>query len=263
MKPTRIGSGGAPDAPVNISEAWFPFNLQVNPESRIRLFCLPYGGGSAQIFNEWPKAFPREVEVCAIQLPGRGRRLKEAPFTELLPLVRSLADAVYPRLDKPFAFFGHSMGALLSFELARELRRRGHGGLTYLFVSGHRAPQVPGRGRNIHRLPEEELLEELRILKGTPTEILENAELMRLLLPSLRADFAVCETYQYEHEAPLDCPITAFCGLQDDHFTQADIEPWRRQTNRAFSLHFLPGDHFFLHSAASALLRVVAARLAR
>lgn len=245
---------------VHTPDPWI-YRLKTVPAGGVRLFCLPYAGGSAQIYYDWPKALPG-VEVCPVQLPGRGRRLREAPFTQLLPLVDAIAAAIDPWLDKPYAFFGHSMGALLSLELARALRRRGSRPL-HLFASGHRAPQLPDRGRILHKLPEAEFMEELRVLKGTPEEVLNNAELMRLLLPSLRADFALCETYRHVQEEPLDCPITAFCGLQDEHFTRSEVEAWSVHTRGGFSLHALPGDHFFLHSAGAKVLDVVAAKLAK
>jgi medium-chain acyl-[acyl-carrier-protein] hydrolase len=153
------------------------------------------------------------------------------------------------------------MGGLVSFELARLLRKKYNKSPVHLFVSGYRAPQVPAQNPPIHDLPEPEFLEELRRLNGTPEAVLENTELMQLLLPAIRADFAVIETYAYTPESPLDCPITAFGGLQDREVRYDDLKAWQEQTNAAFSLHMLPGDHFFLQSAQPLLLQLLSQEL--
>lgn len=225
-----------------------------NPQAKLRLFCFAYAGSSASIFRLWSDSLPTTIEVCPIELPGRGSRLRLAPFTRLDTLVSAIAQALLPYLDKPFAFFGHSMGGLISFELARLLRTE-HGLVPFhLFISGRRAPQIPALSPPIHALPEPAFLEELRLLDGTPKAVLENAELMQLLLPTLRADFAVIETYVYAAEPALDCPITAFGGLQDSSVSCDDLEAWREQTSASFSRQMFPGNHFFLHSAQPLLL---------
>jgi len=232
-----------------------------NPQATLRLFCFHYAGGGAAIFRTWSDSLPQSVEVCAIELPGRGTRLMERPFTQLEPLVPTLASALFPYLDKPFAFFGHSMGGLVSFELARLLRREYGLSLVHLFVSAHRAPQVPDPDAPIHALPNPEFLQELRRYNGTPEAVLENAELMQLLLPTLRADFAVVETYAYTPEQPLDCPITAFGGLDDREVSSDELEAWREQTNASFVLKMFPNDHFFLDSAKPLLLQSLSQKL--
>lgn len=234
-----------------------------NPQANLRLFCFPYAGGGALSFRTWPNGLPTTIEVCAVELPGRGTRMRLAPFTRLDPLVEAIAQALLPYLNKPFAFFGHSMGGLVSFELARLLRRE-YGLLpVQLFVSGRGAPQVPDLDPPIHALPEPAFLDELRRYNGTPEAVLENKELMQLLLPILRADFAVLETYVYATEPPLGCPITAFGGLQDCKVSCDDIEAWRNQTSTSFSLQMLPGDHFFLNSAQALLLQSLTRQLTR
>lgn len=212
-------------------------------------------------FRSWPNSLPPTVEVCPVELPGRGTRLKEPPFTRLSPLVQAIAHAILPHLDKPFAFFGHSMGALVSFELTRLLRRNYSRSPVHLFVSASRAPQVPDPDPPIHALPEPEFLEELRCLNGTPKEVLENTELMQLLLPILRADFAVIETYVYAPEPAQDFPITAFGGLQDREVSCDALEAWREQTSASFSLQMLPGNHFFIQSAQPLLLQFLSREL--
>lgn len=232
-----------------------------SPQARLRLFCFPYGGGGVSIFRAWSDGLPADVEVCPVQLPGRGTRLTEPPFTRLAPLIQALAKALLPLLDKPFVFFGHSLGALVSFELARQLRRQYAAQPVRLFISADRAPQIHYRDPPVHSLPEGEFLSELRRLNGTPREVLEDEELRQVMLPLLRADFAVYETYRYSTEPPLDCPISAFGGLQDQRVSRGDLEAWRNQTSVSFSLRMFPGDHFFLNTTQPALLRVLSQEL--
>jgi medium-chain acyl-[acyl-carrier-protein] hydrolase len=201
------------------------------------------------------------VEVCAVQLPGRGNRLREPPFTDLDTLVRTLAEALLPYLDQPFAFFGHSMGALIGFELAHRLRERESPAPVQLFVSGHRAPQLDRDRLAAYDLPEPEFLEELRRINGTPQEVLEHPELIQLMLPLLRADFKVVQTYLYAPRPPLDAPITAFGGLGDEDVSREQLAGWREQTRAEFSLHMLPGDHFFIQTSEALLLEVLSSRL--
>jgi len=234
---------------------------QPNPAATWRLFCFPYAGGGAQIFRRWPHQLPTRGEVCAIELPGRGTRLQEPLFTRLPPLVDAIVQGLEKHLDKPFAFFGHSMGAILSFEIARSLRRQRLPGPVYLFVSGRSAPQIPNDEPLLYALPEPELINELRRLNGTPKEVLEHKELMQLMLPVLRADFAVCDTYHYEPEPPLDCPITVFGGFQDASVRADSLEAWREQTNVTCSVHLFPGGHFFLQTTQSLFLQTLAREL--
>jgi len=227
-------------------DSWISFR-KPRPEARLRLFCFPYAGAGALIFRTWSDGLPADVEVCPVQLPGRGTRLMERPFIRLAPLVEALAQALVQLLDRPFAFFGHSLGALVSFELARRVRKQYGMDPVRLFVSAGRAPQIPHRGPAIHTLPEEQFVAELRRLNGTPRELLSHVELMEIMLPLLRADFALYETYVYSSEAPLNCPISAFGGLLDHSVNDSDLEAWRAQTSMFFSLRMFPGDHFFLN----------------
>jgi medium-chain acyl-[acyl-carrier-protein] hydrolase len=213
------------------------------------------------IFRTWLNVLPDSVEACPIQLPGRGPRLTQSHFTRLMPLAHAIAEGMLPYCDKPFAMFGHSMGAMLSFEVARYLRSRHGIEPAQLFVSGRRAPQVPDPEPKTFDLPEPEMIEELKRIKGTPEEVLENAELMQIVLPILRADFEVCQTYEYTPGEPLNCPITAFCGLADDEEDREKMEAWREQTTDDFSLRMLPGDHFFIHSSERAFLHLLAREL--
>lgn len=227
----------------------------------LRLFCFPYAGGGALVYRDWHRILPGSIGVYAAQLPGRGDRLAEPLFRDLPALIEPLTEAIKPYLDKPFAFFGHSMGALIAFELARKLRIEYGVEPAHLFVSGRRAPHLPDSDRVTYNLEEAEFIEELRRLKGTPKVMLENPELMQLVGPVLRADFQVCQTYVYTDSPPLRCPITVFGGLQDNDVTREYLQPWRNQTSVAFTLRLLPGDHFFLHSSEAILLRLIAQEL--
>jgi amino acid adenylation domain-containing protein len=241
---------------VTAFDSWIAFR-KPNPRARLRLFCFPYAGSGASIFRIWSDSLPADVELCPVELPGRGTRPMETPFTQLAPLVEALARALLPVLDKPFAFFGHSFGALVGFELARQLRRESGVQPVRLFVSADRAPQFFHRDRPMHALPEREFLIELRRLNGIPGEVLEEAELMQIMIPILRADLAVYETYEYSTELPLDCAITTYGGLQDHRVSQGHLEAWRDQTNASFSLRMFPGDHFFWHTTQPFFLRAL------
>lgn len=235
-------------------DAWIAFR-KPNPRARLRLFCFPYAGAGAAIFRTWADFLPPDVEVCPVQFPGRGTRLAETPITRLEPLIENLDCALAPLLDKPFAFFGYSLGALVGFELARHQRRQSGIQPARLFVAADCAPQVARRGRPIHALPDAEFLVELRRLNGIPEAVMADAELMAIMLPVLRADFAVYETYAYTAEPPLDCGISGFGGLRDRRVGRSDLEAWRDQTSGSFSLRMFAGDHFFLNTMQPLLLQ--------
>lgn len=228
-----------------------------NADAALRLFCFSYAGGSAAVFRNWAESLPSKVEVCPVQLPGRGSRVSEPLSTSLLALVSEIAKGIEPFLDKPCAFYGHSMGALVAFELARLLRSRDSANVLHLLVSGCSAPQTISVIEPTYNLPDEQFIEHLRELNGTPGELLENPELMQIMLPIIRADFMALETYVYEAETALACPITAIGGLEDATVSFDEIKAWSEQTTASFSARMLPGDHFFIHSAKTLLLQML------
>ena len=240
----------APGAP------WFAYTAP-KPQARVTLFCLPYAGGSAAIYRTWVGAAPPALRVVPVELPGRGRRFAEPPFTDIAALVEPLAQALLPLAQQPFALFGHSMGALIGFELARRLQRGAAPMPARLFVSGSPAPQLPPTRRDIHDLPEDEFEHELRQLNGTPEEVLANAELMQLVAPLLRADFKLCETYRCAGAPLLACPISAFSGADDAEAGAEQMRPWREHTAAEFTLRQLPGDHFFLNAARDRMIQAI------
>jgi medium-chain acyl-[acyl-carrier-protein] hydrolase len=242
--------------------AWFRCLLP-RPEARLRLFCFPYAGGGSLVFNHWYKELTAAVEVWSLQLPGREQRISEPPLDRLEPLLDTISHILKEVTDKPFAFFGHSLGAIVCFELARELYRQNRPLPRYLFVSGCRAPHLPDPHPPIHQLPLGEFIEELRQYNGTPALLLENDELMALFGPVLQADFAIFETYRHLPGEPLPCPISAFGGYADNKVDVAAIPPWREQTSAEFTLRMLPGDHFFLHQQRHNLLAAISDDLRR
>lgn len=235
--------------------------VRPNTSAAVRLFCIPYAGGGASVFRAWARQLPSAIEVWPVQLPGREERWQEPACVSVPPLVRTLADALEPALDRPFAIFGHSMGALVAFELARELRRRAAPRPVALFVSAHHAPHLPNPAPAVHHLPEHAFLRQVQRLNGTPDEVLRNPELRARVVSVLRGDFALCEGYDHVPDAPLECPIAAFGGLHDSHVTRLELEAWREHTRAEFALEWLPGDHFFLHTARRELLGRLAAHL--
>jgi medium-chain acyl-[acyl-carrier-protein] hydrolase len=242
--------------------SWISISRQSRAE-RLRLFCFPYAGGGGAMYHTWTAALPN-AEVCPIQLPGRESRMREPALTRVSLLVDALAIAMRPYLSTPFAFYGHSMGALISFELARRLIRDGQPGPRHLFVAARRAPQLRDDRPVLHTQPEPAFVEQVSIRYGAlPKVIADDRELMRLFMPTLRADLAVCETYEYQDGAPFDCPISVFGGWQDSGVGRADLDAWRLQTAAQFSLRMFAGDHFFIKSAKAELLRAISDDLAR
>lgn len=238
-------------------------NPRPNSNARLRLFCFPYAGGGAAIYRAWAGGLPKTVEVRPVQLPGREGRLRETPFSSLRPMVEAVGQALLPDLNMPFAFFGHSMGGILSFELARWLRREHGLAPEHLFVSARWAPQVIDNDPPTYNLPEAEFLEEVRRLNGTPEEVLNHPELLQLIMPLLRADFEVCQAYTHKAEPPLKCPITVYGGLLDHTVRRPSLEGWREHTTGPFTLRMFPGNHFFINSDQSLLLRTLSQDLER
>jgi surfactin synthase thioesterase subunit len=230
---------------------------------RLRLFCIPYAGVGASVYRPWGRALPPDIEVCALQLPGREGRLRETPFRDLSALLDALVPAIRSWLDVPFAFFGHSMGALVAFEVVRRLRHEGLGESTALFVSGRRAPDLPKRHPPISHLPDREFVEEVvRRYDGIPKEVMAHQELLDLLVPGLKADLALLEAYTFRAGPPLDCALTAFGGRQDAEASDAELVAWRAQTRGPFTVRIFEGGHFFVQAALPQIAQAVVEGLA-
>ncbi len=239
-----------------LDDRWLVW-LRPQPRGSLRLFCLPYAGGGASVFRLWADLLPPGVELCSVQLPGRETRIRERPFDRLSDLTPAVAQVLLPHLGQPYALFGHSMGALIAFEVARFLRDLGARLPLVLFASGHAAPHLPSRHPRIHHLPQAEFLRELRRYKGTPEAILASDEALGLFLPVLRADFALFETYEYHPEPPLELPISALGGLTDDEVRPPELEAWVEQTSAGFRERLFEGGHFFVNSARAEVMRAV------
>jgi surfactin synthase thioesterase subunit len=241
-------------------EPWFWCPRRV-PSRQIRLFCFPYAGASASAYRTWPERLPAGVEVWAAQLPGRGPRLRERPLTRPEPLLAALEAALAPHLGEPFALFGHSMGALIAFELCRRLRGRGRPLPAHLFVSGRAPPNHDRSSAPVRSLSDAQLIARLRRYGGTPAPVLENEELLELLLPAIRADFELLDAWRHVPEPPLAVPLTVLGGTDDPLTPPESLEGWREQTSGEWALHSVPGGHFFVHTEEAAVLRVISQRL--
>jgi medium-chain acyl-[acyl-carrier-protein] hydrolase len=213
------------------------------------------------MFRRWPHLLPRDVDLCAVQLPGREDRLAERPYESVPALIEALTPAI--DVSRPFALFGHSVGALLAFETARALRRAGGRQPSALFVSGSSAPHLEDTEPPLSKLSDAELLEQLHRLRGTPESVLQDAELMALLLPVLRGDFILYESYTYRDEPPLTCSIVAFGGHGDVRVPVHEIDQWAAHTTAGFSRQMFDGDHFFVQSAQPLLVNAVGLTLRR
>jgi len=224
------------------------------PEAELRLFCFPFAGGGASAYRQWAPDLPPGIDLCPVQYPGRETRIRERPVTRLAALVDQAAAGLASLLDRPYCFFGHSMGALVAYELARRIVRDGGAGPRHLFVSGHRAPHLPYHSSLRHDLPKAEFLRVLRSLEGTPKEALDSPELMEFLLPIVRADCEVCDTHRYVESAPLECPITAYGGIEDADALEDALQAWSTLTRAAFEVERFPGGHFFIQSARASVL---------
>lgn len=240
--------------------SWFPFGAG-SAGAWLRLFCFPYAGSGASVYLKWPGAFPQRIAICPVQSPGRENRWGEPPIDDIERLLDRLADAVLPHLDRPYALFGYSLGARLAFALTHRLRQRGAPGPVRLIVAANRDPASPPLRAGLHRLPEPEFLAYLRELGGTPDKVLEDRLLVELLMPLLRADFALAEA-----AVPLDpvsCPITACSGREDSAAPPELVSGWSRFTSADFVMHTFRGGHFFLREQTAALIDVVIRDLQR
>lgn len=246
-----------------MNSVWFQCFMP-RTHARARLFCFPHAGVGAAVYRQWSTVLPADIEVCAIQLPGRANRLREPAMTSVAALVQALVPALKPHLDLPFAFFGHSMGAVLSSEVARGLRDAGAPLPRHLFVSGRRPPHWPNPDPLLHPLTDADFVAEIqRRYGGIPPEVAAHEELLELLLPSLRADIRALETHQPPStRAPLDCPISVFGGSDDPLTPREHLEGWRSETRGPFRVRVFPGDHFYLQPQGDALLADLTVALA-
>jgi len=235
----------------------------VNSSAALRLFCFPYAGGAATIYRDWQAALPNGVEVCPILLPGRGSRFSEPAVSDLGVLVEQLADGLSSYLDRPSCFFGYSMGAMIAFELARAMRARGSKHLAHLFLGARKGPVRMQRSPRATPMSDGDFLQQLRALNGMTQVGGDNDEMVKLMLPTLRADMTVVQNYRYEDLPPLPCGITVLGGTADPAASREELLRWRAQTLGTFRLHMLEGDHFFINTHRDAVLDIVSRDLQR
>ena len=233
-----------------------------NARAAVRLFCIPYAGGRAGLFRKWSRGLGECVEVCPVELPGHGRRFAERPLDSVSSLVDQLATDLQTLIDRPFAMFGHSLGGLIAFELAREFRRRFRVEPVRLLVAAVSAPRITGCHPRARVLSDGELLDRVQRLAGTPQTILDDRELMQMALRVIRADFAAFNAYQYRDEPPLSCPISAFVGDRDPEVRPQASLAWAYETRNVFSLRRFRGGHFFVQDSEQDVLQVLSEELA-
>jgi medium-chain acyl-[acyl-carrier-protein] hydrolase len=232
---------------------------RTNRTAQVRLLCVPHAGGGVASFRGWSERLRAEVGI--VQLPGRGSRLREPLVTTIPDAAAGIVTALASLPVYPTVLFGHSLGALIAFETARRLRDSGWP-LLALFVSGRRAPGLPEPLPPISGLPAHEFVTEVqRRYDAVPAAVASDAELMELLVPGLRADFAMLEGYRNEAAAPLTCPIIACGGATDPHASRAELEAWKRETSNRFSVHLFSGGHFYLQQEHEALTALIANQL--
>lgn len=259
--PGDSAPGSTVPGPADSPDLWLR-RYHPEPAARSVLVCFPHAGGSAGYFHPLSAALSPDVEVVALQYPGRQDRRAE-PFPAELP---SFADAIAAVLaaapdGRPFAFLGHSMGAILAFEVAVRLQQAGRTGPERLFVSGRRAPSTV-RDERVHLRADAGLVAEMRRLAGTDARLLEDPDVLAMILPATRADYRVIETYRWRPGPPLDCPISILIGDSDPKATVDEARAWERHTGRGSSLHVFPGGHFYLAEHAAAVVDLVRAELA-
>jgi medium-chain acyl-[acyl-carrier-protein] hydrolase len=218
---------------------------------RARLFCFPYAGGTSRTYARWASIVPSDIEVCAVELPGRGTRIRHRPlFTNMSSLIEDLSTALERESDLPFLFFGHSLGALVAFLCTRRLRERGSRIAEHLFVSARAAPHASNPDACVASMDDPAFVSHLRKRGGMAPQILAEPELMSLLLPIIRADFVLLDSYAYVDAPPLPCPITAWGGTQDDCVKPMALSEWGMHTTGQFQVELFEGGHFFLDQPA-------------
>lgn len=244
-------------------QKWLPYSRLDGVRPRIRLLCFAHAGGSALVFRTWREKLPWTIQACAVQLPGRERRLTEPFITNMPRLIHELSGSLAPLLEGRIALIGHSLGAKIAFEFARAIRSQfPKAELVHLFVSGSQAPHLRSRETPIYNLPEQKFLERLRQFGGTPREVLANTEVMNLLVPRLRSDFELDDTYTYEPAEPLHCPITVWGGESDDLVPRASLEAWQVHTSAGFQAHVLRGSHFAFYEQEPEIIALIRQKLA-
>lgn len=230
--------------------------IRVQPNARVRLICFPHAGAGSTTYRRWTAVLPDSIDIIAMRLPGREDRINEPCMDRIEDVLPAFADALNAWNDKPMAFFGHSMGAVLAFELCRHLRRQQRPLPFHLFVSGYQAPQLQIRSEPIHGLSDADFLKALQEqFQGIPPQLLQMPEILEVFTPILRADITLLERYRCSQEPPLPCPLTAMGGEQDPWTTTTYLQPWGALASGRFAMRIYPGDHFYLSPPTEAIAK--------
>ncbi|QRK92778.1 thioesterase [Saccharopolyspora erythraea] len=240
-------------------QSWFR-RFHTAPQGATRLVCFPHAGGSASSYLQLSKELSSSLEVFAVQYPGRQDRRGEPGFASMTALAERIAEVITPLLDRPFAFFGHSMGAIAAFEVARLLEARGGGTPRALFASGRRAPTT-SRDESVHKRDDKGLIDEIRQLSGTDSRLFDDEEIVQMILPSLRSDYTAIETYEYRPGPDVSCPIVALAADADPRVTIEEAQQWKQHTADVFHLETFRGGHFYLNDQVPQVARTVTAHL--
>lgn len=231
--------------------------LGARPTARLRLVCFPYAGGGINVFKRWPQFFSQNVEVYAVHLPGRESRFNESFVDTMREAIDSIAMELAQYRKQPIAFFGHSMGSLLAYEVARVLNDEYDWSLEALIISGRRPPHIY-TGGDLHKKPDAEFIAEICRYNGTPPEVFADSELRELFLPILRSDYTILENYRHIPGAMLNCPMAACAGKKDAEFAPVkELQAWRELTAGPFTFRLFEGDHFYLNNSLEQLAKFI------
>jgi surfactin synthase thioesterase subunit len=241
-----------------VLQRWLPYCRLDAGRHKLRLLCFAHAGGSSLVFHKWPEKLPWTVQVCAVQLPGRDRRLHEPFFKRTPELIEELSHVLIPWIDRPVALLGHSLGAKLAFEFARRLAAHpGAPEIVHLFVSGCPPPHQSAREAPIYTLPDDQFMRRLLEFGGTPQEVLANPDIMQFLVPRLRADLELDGTYRFTPGKALSCPLTAWAGDADSVVSADSLQAWGEHTTGPFQSQIFKGSHFALFEhEAEAILQI-------
>lgn len=223
---------------------------------KIKLFCIPYAGGSGVIYNEWKKKLGDFIVVNPVELSGRGKRFVEPLYDKLEDAVEDVFNLIKDDLEEPYALYGHSMGSIIAYELCHKIIDNNLPAPEHIFFSGRCAPSIKRKKKPIHNLPDEEFKHEILDLGGTPKELFENEELLDIFIPIIKADFRVVENYIYEEKNDLDLNITVLYG-EDEEWEAYEIEKWREHTRKNCNIFTTEGGHFFIHSHTDQVMKIV------